>query len=61
MKITAITTEEYKWPRRTPISNGLHTYTHTGLDIVKIATDEGIIGIGLGGGRPDRAGHDRGA
>ncbi len=52
MKITGITTEEYKWPRHTPISNGLHTYTHSGLDIVKIETDAGITGIGLGGGGP---------
>src|SRR5438132_12144615 len=50
MKITAITTEEYRWPRHKPISNGLHTYTHSGLDLVKIETDEGITGIGLGAG-----------
>ncbi len=50
MKITAITTEEYKWPRHKPISNGLHTYTHSGLALVKIETDEGLTGIGLGGG-----------
>jgi D-arabinonate dehydratase len=50
MKITGITTEEYRWPRHKPISNGLHTYTHSGLDLVKIETDEGITGIGLGGG-----------
>jgi D-arabinonate dehydratase len=52
MKITGITTEEYRWPRHTPISNGLHTYTHSGLALVRIATDEGIVGIGLGGGGP---------
>ena len=28
MKITAITTEEFRWPRHKPISNGKHTYTH---------------------------------
>jgi len=50
MKITAITTEEYKWPRHKPISNGLHTYTHAGLELVRIETDEGITGIGLGAG-----------
>ncbi len=50
MKITGITTEEYQWPRHKPITNGLHTYTHSGLALVKIATDEGITGIGLGGG-----------
>jgi len=32
-----------------PIRNGKHTYTHSGLGIVKIETDENITGIGLGG------------
>jgi D-arabinonate dehydratase len=50
VKITRITTEEYRWPRHKPISNGKHTYTHAGLDLVKIETDAGITGIGLGGG-----------
>ncbi len=50
MKITSITTEEYRWPRHKPISNGKHTYTHSGLSLVKIETDEGITGIGLGAG-----------
>lgn len=50
MKIMGITTEEYRWPRHKPISNGKHTYTHSGLALVKIETDEGITGIGLGGG-----------
>lgn len=48
MKITAITSEEYAWPRARPITNGKHTYTHTGLGLVNIETDEGICGIGLG-------------
>lgn len=48
MKITRITTEAFRWPRHKPISNGLHTYTHSGLGLVKIETDEGITGIGLG-------------
>jgi D-arabinonate dehydratase len=50
MKITRVTTEEYRWPRHKPISNGKHTYTHTGLDLVKIETDAGVTGVGLGGG-----------
>src|ERR1041385_8010571 len=50
MKITRITTEEFRWPRHTPISNGKHTYTHSGLALVNIDTDEGIRGVGLGGG-----------
>jgi L-alanine-DL-glutamate epimerase-like enolase superfamily enzyme len=49
MKITQITTEEFSWPRHTPIRNGKHTYTHSGLGIVRIETDEGTTGIGLGG------------
>jgi D-arabinonate dehydratase len=49
LKIVDITTEEYKWPRHKPITNGLHTYTHSGLGLVKIKTDEGTEGIGLGG------------
>jgi L-alanine-DL-glutamate epimerase-like enolase superfamily enzyme len=49
MKITAITTEVYRWPRHKPITNGKHTYTHAGVGLVKIETDEGVTGIGLGG------------
>jgi len=52
MKITNITTEEYSWPRTRPITNGKHTYTHAGLDLVKIETDEGITGIGVGATGP---------
>ncbi len=48
MKITAITIEAYRWPRHKPITNGLHTYTHSGVGLIQIATDEGITGIGLG-------------
>ena len=49
MKIIDITTETFRWPRPKPITNGKHTYTHAGLGLVKIETNEGIIGIGLGG------------
>jgi D-arabinonate dehydratase len=49
MKITGITTEQYRWPLARPIANGKHTSTHAGLALVKIETDEGITGIGLGG------------
>jgi L-alanine-DL-glutamate epimerase-like enolase superfamily enzyme len=48
LKITDITTETYKWPRHKPISNGLHTYTHSGLGLIKIHTDEGTMGVGVG-------------
>ncbi len=48
MQITAISTEAYRWPRHKPITNGKHTYTHSGIGLVKIETDAGITGIGLG-------------
>lgn len=48
MKITSITTEDYSWPRPRPITNGKHTYTHLGLNLLKIETDENVVGIGLG-------------
>lgn len=50
MKIVDISTEEYRWPRSKPITNGKHTYTHAGVAFVKIETDEGVTGIGLGRG-----------
>ncbi|MFN8526208.1 MAG: mandelate racemase/muconate lactonizing enzyme family protein [Chloroflexota bacterium] len=60
MKITDIVVEEFKWPRHKPITNGLHTYTHSGLGLVNIKTDAGITGIGLGGnGAIQRATIDR--
>lgn len=49
MQITSITTEEFRWPRHKPISNGKHTYTHSSLGVVRIETDAGVTGIGLGG------------
>src|SRR5437763_3023443 len=52
MKIVEVSTAAYRWPRHKPITNGLHTYTHAGLDLVKIETDEGVTGLGPGGGGP---------
>ena len=49
MKIVDIKTETYKWPRPKPISNGKHTYSHVGFGLVKVETDEGLTGIGMGG------------
>jgi L-alanine-DL-glutamate epimerase-like enolase superfamily enzyme len=48
MKITKITTESYRWPLHTPITNGLHTYTHASLGLVIVETDTEYTGIGLG-------------
>jgi L-alanine-DL-glutamate epimerase-like enolase superfamily enzyme len=48
VRITDVTRENYRWPRRQPISNGKHTYTHASLGVVRIHTDEGVTGLGLG-------------
>ena len=49
MKITRITSEYYAWPRSRPISNAAHTWSEVKRCVVKVETDEGIIGIGVGG------------
>ena len=53
VKITKMWTEIYRWKRNKPIRNGMYTYTDAGLNVVKVETDEGITGIGLGGGMTD--------
>ena len=53
MKITDIKFESYMWPRHTPITNGLYTYTHSGVNIVTVETDAGISGLGLCSGISD--------
>ena len=50
MKITDVRMEVYSWPREKPITNGLYTYTHSGIRPVIIEIDEGVTGIGLAGG-----------
>jgi D-arabinonate dehydratase len=50
VKITEITTQEYRWPRKKAITNGLHTYTDVEFALVLIKTDEGLTGVGLGSG-----------
>ena len=48
MKITGVRVERYKWPYRRAISNGRHTYTHSGLGFIFVDTDAGVTGIGIG-------------
>jgi L-alanine-DL-glutamate epimerase-like enolase superfamily enzyme len=56
MKITEIAVQEYRWPRARPITNGKHTYTHVNYALIRITTDAGITGNGLGhGGGIERA------
>ena len=48
MKVTDVNVEVYRWARQVPIRNGRHTYETSGLNVIKVETDEGITGIGLG-------------
>jgi L-alanine-DL-glutamate epimerase-like enolase superfamily enzyme len=50
MKIRAVEVERYSWARSVPITDGNATYTHVNLAFVKVHTDEGVTGIGLGAG-----------
>ena len=46
MKINDIQLRQFRWERGQPIRNGKHVYTHSGLNLIQIHTDEGITGIG---------------
>ena len=46
MRITDIELRQYRWERGKPIRNGMHTYTHSGLNLINIHSDEGLTGIG---------------
>jgi D-arabinonate dehydratase len=50
MKITNVETTVYQWPRKKSITNGKLTYKFKRLTFVAITTDEGITGVGEGGG-----------
>ncbi len=50
MKVTDVKMETYRWKRHKPIRNGRYVYPTSGLNVVKIETDEGITGVGLAGG-----------
>lgn len=52
MKITKIDVETYEWPLPQPLSNGKITHTKTGMNLVRIETDEGITGYGQGYTKP---------
>ena len=46
MKIKDVELRTYRWQRGTPIRNGKHTYTHSGLNLIHIHSDDGLTGIG---------------
>lgn len=50
MKITDVTVQRYSWPKPKPISNGKYTYSTVVFNLIQVYTDEGITGIGWGGG-----------
>ncbi len=59
MKITDVTMESYRWPRKRPIRNGRYVYPTAGLDVLTIETDEGVTGVGLSAGVQEAEGIGR--
>ena len=59
MRITDIRVECYSAPLPTPISNGRYTYATSDRCLVRVETDEGVTGIGLGDGGVGLAGAAR--
>lgn len=51
-KIHSAETKYYRWPRRAPVSNGVHTWTDMQMGVVTIVTDDGLTGIGIGSASP---------
>ncbi|MCL5025774.1 MAG: mandelate racemase/muconate lactonizing enzyme family protein [Chloroflexi bacterium] len=48
MKIADLTWESYVWPRPKPLWSTKYMLTSTGFTLVKVHTDEGLIGLGIG-------------
>lgn len=57
VKITRITTAYYEWKRPMPLSNGLHTYSGVRHAVVKVETDAGVTGFGVGSGKAGEREH----
>jgi L-alanine-DL-glutamate epimerase-like enolase superfamily enzyme len=52
VKITNIHRDYYAWPRTVPIRNGAHTWTEVKRCVVRLETEAGVTGIGIGGASP---------
>lgn len=52
VKITKVDREYYAWPRTVPIRNGTHTWTEVKRCVVRLETEAGVTGIGIGGASP---------
>ena len=50
MVITDVSVQSYRAPLARPIRNGKYVYTHTDPAVVKVTTDEGLVGVGLSDG-----------
>ncbi len=49
MKITGLRHEYFSWKKSRPVRNGSHVYDHCGLSVIRLETDQGIVGYGLSG------------
>jgi L-alanine-DL-glutamate epimerase-like enolase superfamily enzyme len=57
MKIERITLTRYRWQRPRPITNGLHTYSGVSLVAIRVDTDAGVSGWGVGGAKAGEREH----
>jgi L-alanine-DL-glutamate epimerase-like enolase superfamily enzyme len=57
VKITRIVLDTYAWKRAMPLTNGLHTYTGVQHALVRVETDEGLVGYGIGGNKQGEREH----
>ncbi len=52
MRITKVRCDDYAWPRDVPIRNGTHTWTEVRRCVLSIETEDGLVGVGIGGASP---------
>ena len=57
MKIDRVSLTYYRWERPKPITNGLHTYSGVRLCGVRVDTDDGAVGHGVGGAKAGEREH----
>lgn len=50
MKIVDVRVDSYRAPIDPPIANGRYTYASVDLCLVRVTTDEGVVGLGVGDG-----------
>ncbi len=52
MIITKVRRDYYRWPRAIPIRNGKNTWSDVQRCVLRLETEEGVTGVGIGGASP---------